>query len=423
MAEHIRMIALSPTMEEGTIAGWSKKEGDKVDSGDVLCEVETDKATMDYESTQEGTLLKILVDEGDSVQVGVPIGIIGEEGEDVSELVSRAAEMGKAESHSEGTTPPAPGAPAPAQPKGDAPAPEQSGLFENTEKTGEKVRSSPLARKIAEMKGIDIAAVRGSGPEGRVVKRDIEKALSEGQGVPLSAETKTGAVPAGGDRRIPLSQKRKIIAKRLSESKFQAPHYYLKITCEMETLLEARKRLNAGLPEKVSFNAFMIKLSAMALAANPGINASWQGDAVLQYGSIDIGLAVDLGNGLITPVVRNCRNKGILAIDNELKELIRKAGEGALLPEEYSGATFSISNLGSFGIEEFTAIINPPGSAILALGKVEKQPVAGPDDILQIRSRMTMTLSCDHRVIDGTLGAKFLSDLKGMMENPIRSLY
>jgi pyruvate dehydrogenase E2 component (dihydrolipoamide acetyltransferase) len=191
----------------------------------------------------------------------------------------------------------------------------------------------------------------------------------------------------------------------------------------METVMNARSVLNRKVPEKVSFNAFLVKLTAMALGMNPGVNASWQEDAVVEFGSVDIGLAVDLGNGLITPVIRNCRNKGLLAIDREMKDLIKKAGEGKLTPDEYSGATFSISNLGSFGIEEFTAIINPPGSAILAVGKIEKKPAAGDDGSVQLRPRMTMTLSCDHRVIDGAAGAKFLSDLKEMLENPVSALY
>jgi pyruvate dehydrogenase E2 component (dihydrolipoamide acetyltransferase) len=275
---------------------------------------------------------------------------------------------------------------------------------------------------MAQKQGVDITSVQGSGPDGRVVKRDIEDAVKHGTGGGAPAAEGAAGAP-GEDRRIPHTQKRKVIAKRLSESKFQAPHYYLKITADMETVMNARSVLNWKVPEKVSFNAFLVKLTAMALGMNPGVNASWQEDAVVEFGSVDIGLAVDLGNGLITPVIRNCRNKGLLAIDREMKDLIKKAGEGKLTPDEYSGATFSISNLGSFGIEEFTAIINPPGSAILAVGKIEKKPAAGDDGSVQLRPRMTMTLSCDHRVIDGAAGAKFLSDLKEMLENPVSALY
>ncbi len=230
-------------------------------------------------------------------------------------------------------------------------------------------------------------------------------------------------MPAGADQEIPVAGKRAVIAKRLSESKFTAPHYYLKTSVEMKSVVAARKMLNESLSDKVSLNAFFIKLVAEALKKHPNVNASWQGDKITQYGSIDIGIAVDLGNGLITPVVRNCGNRGIVDIDADLQELIGKARDGKLKPEEYTGATFTISNLGSFGVEEFTAIINPPGSAILALGATKQTPVVKPDGSIGVGNIMKMTLSCDHRVIDGAAGGKFLHELQQTMEQPVRVIF
>lgn len=449
MAEHILMTALSPTMEEGVIASWSKKEGDAVDSGDALCEVETDKATMEYEATQEGTLLKILVEAGGSAKVGEPIAVIGEEGEDISDLVEQAKraategakdtqepeksqeqsqpnegaapskdsgegrEAGKAKTAQESA------APETEQPAQAQPAPSYS--------DGARIKASPLARKLAASRNINLAMVRGTGPNGRITKSDIENF----RGVPLSAVTGAGrgvseATPGGlaEDQVIPVAGKRAVIARRLSESKFSAPHYYLKTSVDMKGILDARKTLNQALPEKVSLNAFFVKFVAEALKRHPGVNASWQGDKIIQYASIDVGLAVDAGGGLITPVVRNCGNRGIVDIDGDLKVLIDKAKNGKLKPEEYTGATFTISNLGSFGVEEFTAIINPPGSAILAIGKTKKTPVVD-DESGEIKTAdiMKITLSCDHRVIDGAAGGRFLFDLEQMMENPVRLIF
>ncbi len=281
---------------------------------------------------------------------------------------------------------------------------------------------------------MDIAAVHGSGPAGRVVRRDVEGA---GAAAPAAGAAGAPAQPGAGayarpaaaagvapaDEIVPVTGKRKVIAQRLVESKFQAPHYYLKVSFEMDGLMAARARLNERRKEKVSFNAFMHKLAAEALRRHPAVNASWQGDTIRRFGSIDIGLAVALPDGLITPVVRNCAAKGILEIDAELSALVEKARANKLTPEEYTGATFSISNLGSFGIEEFTAIINPPGSAILALGKVAKVPVVAADGAIVARSLMKATLSCDHRVVDGAVGAAFLADLKEMIENPMAVLF
>ncbi len=454
MAEKVLMTALSPTMEEGQIVSWNKREGDSVSSGDVLCEVETDKATMDYEATQEGTILKIVIDQGNSAKVGDAIAIIGESGEDISGLEKDVQKSAAAASKEEAppavaeeapsveaqAPAPAPaasqGAAGPAAPQGDRGASADavaSTAGPGTVPSG-PVKSSPLARKMAADRSIDLATVSGTGPDGRVVKRDIEgykgpaagaSAAAAGAGAPAGAQAigapVAGAAPA--DRTIPVGGRRAVIARRLAESKFSAPHFYLSVSVDMTNVIEARQVLNKALPQKASFNSFLIKFAAEAIRRHPNVNASWQGDKIVEYGSVDIGLAVDAGNGLITPIVRNCANRGVVAIDADLKTLIDKAQNNALKPEEYTGATFTISNLGSFGIEEFTAIINPPGSAILAVGQTIKQPVVDEDDQVVVRPMMKMTLSCDHRVIDGAAGARFLNDFAMMLEQPARLVF
>jgi pyruvate dehydrogenase E2 component (dihydrolipoamide acetyltransferase) len=430
MAEKILMTALSPTMEEGTIVSWNKKEGDKVSSGDLLCEVETDKATMDYESTQEGTLLKIIKGDGSSSKVGDAIGILGEEGEDIADLIkeaeSAAADGGApAEEKSDAPTPAAPAATGAAS--SAAPAPSAASAGPAVSSDGQ-VKSSPLARKIAAERGINIGQVPGTGPGGRVVKADVEnfKGSTSASGAAAAASSGFAAAAVmqpGQDTTIPVAGIRGVIARRTTESKQTVPHYYLKNSVRMEATMAARKALNAEAPEKVGFNAFLMKFAAEALKRHPEVNASWQGDHIIQFGSIDIGLAVDLGNGLITPIVRNCGNKGVVQIDAELKELIRKAGENKLTPDEYTGASFTISNLGSFGIEEFMAIINQPAASILAVGSIEKTVVVNDEDEIDIAQIMKLTLSCDHRVIDGAAGGRFLYELKRLMENPVRALY
>ena len=415
MAEKLLMIALSPTMEDGTIGTWVKKEGDDIESGDIICEVETDKATMDYESTQEGKLLKILVPEGGSATVGRPIGIIGEEGEDIDGLIKDAEQelaAGKEDAAPEPEAGPAVG-------KGLG-----GPVRTAAEQEGGHVKSSPLARVLADKHGIDIGAVRGSGPEGRVVKRDVEKAARRtgGEEAESGAVTGTPARPTTETR--PISQKRRIIARRLSESKFSAPHYYLKISAAVDSLFAARQDLNRSRQEdKVSFNSFLIKLAAETLKKHPQVRSGWQEDSITTFGNIDIGIAVAQKDGLITPVVRDCGSKGILRIDGELKELIQRARSGKLTPDEYENAVFTVSNLGSYGIEEFTAIINPPGSAILAVGAVQKQKIYDESEEGILRSMLKLTLSCDHRVVDGAVGALFLRDFKDSLENPIHALY
>jgi len=408
MAEIIYMIALSPTMEEGVIGKWNKKEGDPISPGDILCEVETDKATMDYETTAEGRLLKILVPEGGRASIGEAIAVVGEEGENTEGLLK---ELGSPPQEEKPKTV-------------DAPT-SQKETPRTAAPTPPKVPSSPLARRLAAMNGLDIRSIPGTGPAGRVVKRDVEKALSEKLSPPPSGiQPSVPDAPLEDSHRIiPISAKRRIIASRLSQSKYTAPHYYLKVSVRMDELLEARKALNAGRKEKVSMNAFFIKFTAEALKRHPMVNSSWNEDHILQYNTIDIGLAVAQPDGLITPVVRDCGNKGILAIDEELKALIPKALENRLQPGEYTGATFTISNLGSYGIREFTAIINPPGSAILAIGEIRREAVVNDRDEITFQSNMILTLSCDHRVIDGAVGAAFLKELKDMMENPIRTLF
>jgi pyruvate dehydrogenase E2 component (dihydrolipoyllysine-residue acetyltransferase) len=438
MAEQVLMTALSPTMEEGTIVAWIKKEGSTVSPGDVLCEVETDKATMDYESTQEGTLLKIIKGDGTSSRVGDTIAILGEEGEDIKDLVAAAGESGAAAPKpAEATAEDAPAAedvaavkPAPAATQTGsatpAAAPAQAPAA-SPPAAGGAMKASPLARKLAADRGIDLGQVAGTGPAGRIVKRDVEQfvpgAAAIAGGATAAAYVAPPAMVPGENVTIPVAGARAVIAKRLGESKFSAPHYYLKSTVRMEGAMAARKQLNAELPEKVGFNAFLMKFVAEALKRHPGVNASWQGDHILQFGSIDIGLAVDRGNGLITPIVRNCGNRGVVDIDRELKALITKAGDGKLQPSEYTGATFTISNLGSFGVEEFTAIINPPGSAILAVGTIAKTVVVDDDDELEVAQVMKMTLSCDHRVIDGAAGGRFIHELQRIIQTPVRVLF
>ncbi len=410
MAEKVLMLALSPTMEEGTIIKWLKKEGDAVKIGDVLCEVETDKASMDYESSQGGILLKIAVAEGGGAKVGEPIAIIGKKGEDISGLLA-----GPGRTAGPAASSAAVGAPGPAAAAVKVRETE-SGANGGAPGTSVRVKSSPLARVLAEQAGIDLARIQGTGPAGRVVKRDVESASASSVQAPSSqAGLRSESVPVSG--------KRKVIAERLSQSMFSAPHYYVRLAVQADGLLRARSALNARREKKVSINAFLMKFAAEAIKRYPMVNSSWQGASIQLFGAADIGLAVAQPDGLITPVVRDCGSKGLLQIDAELSGLIERALANKLKPEEYGGATFTISNLGSFGIDEFTAVINPPGSAILAVGSIKKEPVVGPDDRIEARTLMRLTLSCDHRVIDGALGANFLKYLGDIIEEPVRILY
>jgi pyruvate dehydrogenase E2 component (dihydrolipoamide acetyltransferase) len=451
MAEKVLMLALSPTMETGTIVNWNKKEGDQVSEGDILCEVETDKATMEYESQNEGTLLKIVVPTGEEAAVGQAIALVGKDGEDIGSLLEEierdttsrpeagARKEGEAQQEAEPGRGEGEGAvqgveAEPASPAQTAQSPGAQAVEPRSAAPPGGIKASPVARRIADQHGIDIRRIEGSGPEGRIVKRDVEEALAEGGAAPSRQAVQR---PAHGAEitipthtpvemtttSVPVSGKRKVIAQRLSDSMFSAPHYYLRTIVAVDELFRARKELNARVTEKVSFNAYLIKFVAEALRRHPVVNAGWEGDRIIRYGRADIGLAVAQPDGLITPIVRDCWNRGILSIDAELKVLIDRAVNNKLKPEEYQGATFTISNLGSYGIHDFTAVINPPGSAILAVGEARREPVVGANDQVEVRTNMVLSLSCDHRVIDGDKGALFMQDLKRLMEDPVQALY
>jgi pyruvate dehydrogenase E2 component (dihydrolipoamide acetyltransferase) len=438
MAEQILMLALSPTMEKGTITKWNKKVGEPVAEADVLCEVETDKATMEYESQNEGTLLKILVEEGQDAAVGEPIAIVGEEGEEVEDQAeeksekseekeqAEEAEQGEQESEQEEDREQKGAAIRVEKPDQKEKPKEKEPQKQDVET--EQVRSTPLARNLAKEYGLDINQIKGTGPKGRITKEDIESAAqTQGQRLGKTQTPSIKAAPESAaaleDKTIKISSKRSTIAKRLAESKFSAPHYYLTVSLNADAMVMARKKVSSDLNTKISFNAFLIKFAAEAIKKHPQINSSWQEENIVQHGSVDIGLAVAQDDGLITPVVRNCGGKGIIAINNELADLIERARNNQLKAEEYSDNTFTISSLGSYGVEEFTAIINPPASAILAVGAINKIPAFDEKEQLISRQTMKLTLSCDHRVLDGAVSAAFLNTLKQIIESPISALY
>ena len=412
MAEVIRMPRLSDTMVEGVIISWSKKVGDKIKPGDVLAEVETDKATMELESYNEGTLLYIGVDAGKAVKVEGVIAVIGKEGEEFQSLLesSSAASPAPAASSPTAAETPAPTATAPAPVATPAPVASSS---------DNRVKASPLAKKIAADKGIDIHTMVGSGDGGRIVKRDID------QYTPAATATATvnSFVPAGqeGYTDIPLTQMRKTIARRLGESMFTAPHFYLTMEINMDNAMVARAAINEVSPVKVSFNDMIIKASAAALRKHPDVNSSWMNDFIRRNHHVHIGSAVAMPEGLIVPVVRFADQKSLSQIAAETKELYGKAKDKKLQPAEFSGNTFTISNLGMMDIEEFTAIINPPDSCILAVGRIKEVVVkkAGGFDVTNV---MKVTLSCDHRSVDGAVGASFLQTLKNFIEQPVTML-
>ncbi|MBX0288905.1 pyruvate dehydrogenase complex dihydrolipoamide acetyltransferase [Hymenobacter sp. HSC-4F20] len=442
----IRMPKMSDTMTEGTIAAWLKKVGDKVKSGDILAEVETDKATMELDNYEDGTLLYVGPKEGEAIPVDGILAIIGEEGADVQALLG---------GQSGGSASPAPAAaeaaPAPATSSAPAPAAEEAPA-----QNGGRIFASPLAKSIAKDKGIDLSTIKGSGENGRIVSRDLEKAQPSAATAPAAqpaaapsqpaqaantqseyiqaalpeqpkaapAPVATPAAPAAAEGTYtdtPVSQMRKVIARRLSESLFTAPHFYLTMEILMDRAMEVRTQLNALSPVKLSFNDMVIKASAVALKQHPAINSSWLGDKIRQNKVVNIGVAVAVDEGLLVPVVRNADGKGLSAIATEVKELAGKAKSKKLQPSEWEGSTFTISNLGMFGIEEFTAIINPPDACILAVGGI-KQTAVVKDGQLAIGNVMKVTLSCDHRVVDGATGAAFLQTLKSLLEDPMRML-
>jgi pyruvate dehydrogenase E2 component (dihydrolipoamide acetyltransferase) len=407
MATKVHMEALSPTMEEGQLVRWLKAEGDDVANGDVLAEIETDKATMELVARGDGILRKILLGEGGTAPIGEVIGVIATADEDISAIVGGAGSDAAAPEAAVDATPepaPAPVASetAPEAPAGDA---------------GERVKASPLARRLADDLGVDLSGVTGSGPGGRIVKRDIESAKSAG--------VSTAAAPAWTPDEaeyedVPVSQMRKTIAKRLVQSIGPVPHFFLTMDVDMGRVMEARKTINGMLEsqgEKISINDIVLKAVAAALRAHPNCNAQWQGDHIRRFNPVHIGVAVAIEDGLITPVIKNAHLKGIAQIAREVKELAGRAREKKLMPDEYMGSTFSLSNLGMFGIHEFTAIINPPEAGILAVGGIVDTPVVVDGEVV-VRPRMRITMSCDHRVIDGASGARFLATLKGMLEEP-----
>jgi len=432
MITKVVLAKLSPTMEEGTIVKWSKKEGDPIKVGDVLAEIETDKANMEMEALGSGVLRTVLVPAGGKAPVGALIGVIAEPGEDISAMLAEAAAAAPA-------AVPAPAAPAPAAALTPSPAvaPAPAGVSmapvapvptpapAPAAVPGGRVKASPLARAIAAQRNVPLASVAGSGPAGRIVKRDVEGYLAS----PPAAVSARAGTPAPSPRpaipvpsvvpgaTIPLTSMRRTIAKRLSESAFTAPHFFVTVEIDMDAAVSLREQLQRAEDVKVSFNDLVLKACARALTRFPTVNASWTGEAIQTHAEVHVGVAVSLTEGLITPVVRNADRKHVVEISREVKDLAARAREKKLKPEEFMGSTFTISNLGMFDVTEFTAIINPPESCILAVGAVRKVPVV-KDDQLAIGHRMKVTLSSDHRVVDGALAAQFLAEVRRLLENP-----
>ncbi|MBL7980481.1 MAG: pyruvate dehydrogenase complex dihydrolipoamide acetyltransferase [Flavobacteriales bacterium] len=418
MAEIVRMPKLSDTMTEGVVSAWHKKVGDKVKSGEVLAEIETDKATMEFESFTDGVLLHIGVEKGKAAPVDSVLAVLGKAGEDITALLADAAQSAPAPA-AEATAPaPAP-APAPAAaPVAAAPAPAPVAAPRPAPvaapapavASNGRLHASPLARRLAEEKGIDIARVKGSGPEGRITKRDVE------------GYTGGGMAYAGPQvesfEEVAVSQMRKTIARRLAESKFTAPHFYLTLEIDMARAMDAREAINKHIaPDKISFNDLVIKAAAVALKQHPKVNSSWLGDRIRTNHHVHIGVAVAVEEGLLVPVVRFADGKPLRTIGAEVRDYAKKAKEKKLQPADWEGNTFTISNLGMFGIEEFTAIINPPDACILAVGGIVEKPVVRNGAIVPGHT-MKVTLSCDHRVVDGATGAAFLNTFKQLLEEP-----
>jgi pyruvate dehydrogenase E2 component (dihydrolipoamide acetyltransferase) len=444
MPIQILMPALSPTMTEGKLAKWLKAEGDTVSAGDVIAEIETDKATMEVEAVEEGVLGKILVDEGaEGVPVNETIALLLEEGEDKAALDDFKVAKPAAPAASQPTPEPAKPAPAPrpeaaaaavaapepakSAPPPPAPAPARSN-------GGERIFASPLAKRMASQAGLDLAAITGSGPHGRIIKIDIEKALkgprptapTPGVSAPPVAIPPTSVEPT----LIPHSSIRKVIAERLTAADRDIPQFYLTVDCEIDELLKARAAINAAAPVdkesgkpayKVSVNDMVIKAAAIATRQFPAVNASWSAEGIVQYNTVDVSVAVAIEGGLITPIIRNADLKGLAAISAEMKELAGRAKTGKLMPEEYQGGGFSVSNLGMFGIKDFTSIINPPQACILAVAAGEERPVARNGEVV-VRTIMSVTLTCDHRVVDGATGSQWLQVFKSMIETPAAML-
>lgn len=422
MAEKFLMPKLSPTMEEGQISRWVKNEGENFEANETLAEVDTDKATMEMTALSGGTLLKIIKGAGETAALGEPIAIIGKEGEDISGLLSEVSSNGAAKKEE----PKEKEAVKPAE-KAEEKAPEPAPVKEE-KKTAEPVAEStgrmivsPIAARMASENGIDLKTVKGSGPNGRIIKRDIEDAMTKP--APAQSFTASQVVGAAAYRDETTSKMRQVIASRLAESIGPIPTFYLTVEIEMDNTLALRKQINDTIPEdqKISVNDIIVKAAAMASMRHPFVNSSYQDKTIRFYEQADVGVAVAIEEGLITPVIRGANLKGFGQISAEVKELAGRAKAKKLQPEEYTGATFSISNLGMFGIKEFTAIINPPEAAILAVGGSSPVPVVRDGQIV-VRNIMNVTMSCDHRVIDGATGAKFLQTFKQMLENPAMML-
>lgn len=410
MAIKIEMPKLSDTMEEGVISRWNVKEGDTVAAGDIIAEVDTDKATMDVEVFDGGTILKIMVGEGESVPLGGIMAVIGEPGEDISALLD-GAEAAPAPAAAEKKEE------APVEAVAEAPAPAAA---EGQGSGNGRIKASPLAKKIAEGKGIDLGTVAGSGPEGRIVKKDVESFTPAAASTSAPAATRTFDSLEAKDEKI--SQMRKVIARRLSESKFTNPHFYETIDIDMKNAMAARKALNdANEGVKISFNDIVVKACAIALTRHQAINSSWMEDFIRQHGDVNVAVAVAIPDGLMTPVIYHADKKGLAEISAETKELAGLAKDKRLAPEQMEGSTFTISNLGMFGIEEFTAIINPPNACILAVGAIRNVPVVENGQVVP-GHRMKVTLSSDHRVVDGASAAQFLQTVKNLLENPLGML-
>lgn len=426
MAEILEMPKLSDTMIEGVIASWNKKVGEEVASGELLAEIETDKATMDLESFFDGVLLHIGGKEGDSIAIGDLLAIIGEKGEDVSAIVEEyknkaaASENGQEEAKEE--------APAKEEPKTVAPPTPVPAVAAVTatavspSSNGDRLKASPLAKAIAREQGIDIRQVPGSGDHGRIIKRDVEAFIESGGAQAAAPSFRPAIVGQESFSEVSVSQMRKTIARRLSESKFTAPHFYLTMEIDMDKAVEARKSINEMIaPGKISFNDMVVKAAAAALRQHPKVNSSWLGDRIRYNDHVHVGVAVAVEDGLLVPVIRFADSKGLTQISAETKDLAGKARDKKLQPHEWEGNTFTISNLGMYGIEEFTAIINPPDACIMAVGGIVEKPVVKNGQIVPGKT-MKVTLSCDHRVVDGATGSEFLRTFKNLLEDPVRIL-
>jgi pyruvate dehydrogenase E2 component (dihydrolipoamide acetyltransferase) len=424
MAEIVYMPKLSDTMTEGVVAAWNKEVGEEVKEGEILAEIETDKATMEFESFYDGVLLHIGVETGSAAPVNSVLAVIGAKDEDIAEILKNAT---AGESAAEATTPveekkdiapaivenTAP-SPAPVRAATSAPSPVK------TASSNEKIFASPLAKKLASEKGIDLNTLQGSGDNGRIIKRDIDHYIPFTPAAPVA---QFSSAPSGTEsyQDETVSQMRKTIARRLADSKFTAPHFYLTLDIDMDNAIAARKAMNAMEGVKVSFNDMVVKSVAHSLKKNPNVNSAWMGDFIRRNDHVHIGVAVAVEDGLLVPVVKFADTKGLMQISAEVKDFAQKAKDKKLQPSDWEGNTFTISNLGMFGIESFTAIVNPPDSCILAIGGIKQVPVV-KDGALVPGNVMKVTLSCDHRVVDGATGAAFLKDFKQFLENPVSML-